>query len=133
MIGLDTNVIVRYVMRDDPIQTSLADECISTLTPRNPGYVSLIVLVELWWVFGRAYQRTVKERLALFQELLRVDELRVENSPTVIQALSAVERGADFADFLIQALASQARCSHTVTFDIAAAHQAGMRLLEAVA
>jgi len=129
MIGLDTNVIVRYIMRDDPTQTSQADQLISSLTVKNPGYLSLVVLVELWWVLGRAYQRTTVDRLALFRELLRTDELRLENPATIQHALDTVDNGADFADSLIHSLATHMGCTATVTFDVSAASNSGMRLL----
>jgi len=130
VIGLDTNVMARYVMRDDPRQTARADSVILSLTTRDPGYLSLVVLVELWWVLRRTYLRSASECQRLFEEILRTDELVVENEQSVSQALSAVGGGADFADSLISALAQKAGCRTTVTFDKQASQHAGMTLLE---
>ena len=129
MIGLDTNVIARYVMRDDPDQTALADQLVSSLTAQNPGYLSLIVLVELWWVLGRSYHRSVAERRSLYAEFLRIDELKIEDAPTVKKALSHVDAGADFADAIIYHRARAAGCASIVTFDETAAKRLGMTAL----
>ncbi len=129
MIGLDTNVVVRFVMRDDPEQTPLADEVMSSLTARHPGYLSLIVLAELWWVLGRSYGRSRADRCAVLIELLQTDELRVQSPESVQWALSQVADGADFADALIGALARDVGCRTTVTFDRQASSRAGMALI----
>jgi len=129
MIGLDTNVLVRYLMRDDPIQTPLADRVVSALTARRPGYLSIVVLVELWWVLGRSYGKPAPERRALYEELLQTDELLIEDAPIVRVALSEVSDGADFADAIICHNAFHAGCKSMVTFDEKAASRAGMTLL----
>jgi len=129
VIGLDTNVMARYIMRDDLVQTPLADSVLSSLTARDPGFLSLVVLVELWWVLGRAYGRTTGERLRLFKEILDTDELRVESEQIVTLALAEVGKGADFADSLIGILAQKVGCRTTVTFDREAARHPGMTLL----
>ena len=126
MIGLDTNVLVRYVMRDDPVQTGVADRVMSRLTAREPGYVSLVVLVELWWVLSRSYRRRAAESAALFAELVTTDELRIEAPATVERALARVGDGADFADALIAEVAARAGCQTVVTFDQSAAAHTGM-------
>jgi predicted nucleic-acid-binding protein len=56
MIGLDTNVVVRYLVQDDPDQSAVASELIDNLTETDPGYVSLVTVVEIYWVLRRAYK-----------------------------------------------------------------------------
>ena len=58
MIGLDTNVLVRYIMQDDPKQAALANKLIEGLTAATPGYVSLVAIVELVWVLESAFHLT---------------------------------------------------------------------------
>ncbi|MDR0284048.1 MAG: type II toxin-antitoxin system VapC family toxin [Propionibacteriaceae bacterium] len=128
MIALDANVLVRYVMRDDPQQTAQADALFGTLTARDPGYLSVVVLAELWWVLDRTYHRTRAERQQLFGDLLATDELAFENERTVKQALSVTP--ADFPDALIAATAQQIGCRVTATFDKAAVRRSGMTLVE---
>ena len=56
MIGLDTNVLARYIMQDDAAQAKKATKLIESLTPTEPGYVPLVVVVELFWVLSRSYE-----------------------------------------------------------------------------
>jgi len=125
VIGLDTNVLVRYIMRDDPTQTEVADAVMAQLTAREPGFVSPIVLAELWWVLGSSYHRTSSERCDLFAELLDADELRIANHPAARQGLARAREGADFADAFIAAMNVEFGCA-TATFDRAAVQLAGM-------
>ncbi len=118
--------MVRFIMRDDPEQAVLADTVMASLTSREPGYLSLVVLVELWRVLGRSYRRSVAQRRDVFAELLRTDELVLADSDLVEQALARVAEGADFADALIAAAARDAGCARTVTFDRQASQRAGM-------
>ena len=125
MIGLDTNVLVRYIMRDDPTQTVDADALMATLTPREPGLINPIVLAELWWVLGASYHRTSADRCALFTVLLDTDELKIVSEPAARKALSLTRQGADFADALIAEMNSEAGVT-TATFDRDAIRRAGM-------
>jgi len=129
VIGIDTNVMARFIMRDDPIQTRMADSLIGSLTVKNPGFLSVVVLVELWWVLRRFYKRPVSQCRDLFEEILRTDELTLEDAPSVSAALSEVNLSADFADSLISALAQKAGCSTTMTFDRSASQHTGMTVL----
>ena len=56
MIGLDTNVLVRYIMQDDPEQSPKATELIESLTGENPGYITMVSVIELYWVLTSAYE-----------------------------------------------------------------------------
>jgi predicted nucleic-acid-binding protein len=126
VIGLDTNVLVRYIMRDDPRQTEQADAIVASLSARDPGHVTPIVLAELWWVFGRSYHVTRTRRCDLFAALLETDQLKFEAADCAGRALAQARQGADFADALVAAMNQAAGCRATVTFDRSAARRAGM-------
>jgi predicted nucleic-acid-binding protein len=130
MIGLDTNVIVRYIVQDDIAQARKAGALIESLTDDNPGFVSMVAIVELVWVIQGCYDAGKDETVAILDQLLRLRTLRLENTEAVNRAVRCYAgSGADFADCLIASSGSQALCSHTATFDGKAAKTAGMRLL----
>lgn len=131
MIGLDTNVLVRYLTQDDAGQAALANELIDQLTEAQPGYVTMIVLAETYWVLRRAYRVDHAEVTTALQGLVDSKEIVTERADTVRRALRRVADGADVADALIGELGVDAGCDHTVTFDRKAAKAAGMKLLEA--
>lgn len=131
MIGLDTNVIVRFMMEDDPVQTPIAGRLFASFAPENPGYVSMVTLVELVWVLRSSYDATREQIQRVIATLLRSRGLRVERSDLAWLALSAYSRGtADFADYLIERGGKAFGCDYSVTFDRDAANSAGMKLLQ---
>jgi predicted nucleic-acid-binding protein len=119
MIGFDTNVIVRYLTQDDPVQSPKATELIERgLTEEEPGFVSVVAIAETAWVLERVYGRTAEEIAAVIERMLEVEVLVVESEQEVFTAMIAVKEGrGSFADALIGALGARAGCSHTVTFD----------------
>jgi predicted nucleic-acid-binding protein len=130
MIGLDTNVLVRYLTHDDPAQTAAAKKFMNSLSFDSPGFLSLIVIVELVWVLAISYRYHKKEIEQVLENLLRSRELVVERAEIVSQASRAFRAGrADFADYLIERCGHAAECDYTVTLDKRAAAGAGMRLL----
>jgi predicted nucleic-acid-binding protein len=130
MIGLDTNVVVRYFAQDDEQQSALATAEIESLTDDSPGYISLVTLVELVWVMQGAYKVSKTEIISILQTLLQTREIRVENTEVALQALALFTSSkAGFADCLIERCGHKAGCAYTVTFDSDAAASAGMRLL----
>lgn len=129
MIGIDTNVLIRYLAQDDAAQAALANDLIDGFTDSRPGFVTTIVLAETYWVLRHAYQ-TDREAIArLLQGLLESSELIIERADPVRRALVRVAAGADFADALINELGADAGCERTVTFDQKTAKKAGMQLL----
>ena len=130
MIGLDTNVLVRYVVQDDPKQSQQATRLIESLTTDAPGYVSQISVVELVWVLTGCYTSTKNEICEVLETLLRTKEIVVAHADTIWKALRVFkESKADFADCLIERSANEAGCTHTATFDRDAAKHCGMRLI----
>ena len=131
MIGLDTNVLVRYFVQDDPVQAKHATALIESLTASNPGYVTQVALVEVVWVLGRAYDADRATITQVLETLLRTKELVVEVAETVWKALRLYAgSSADFADCLIERACHEAQCEYTATFDRKAAKGVGMRLVK---
>jgi predicted nucleic-acid-binding protein len=129
MIGLDTNVLVRYLTLDDARQTPLAVDLLDSLSADSPGFISLIVVVELVWVLESSYDFGKDRIIETLDAMLRSHELVVERTDAVRQALRrfAASR-AGFADCLIERCCHEAECRYTVTFDKKAAGT-GMRLI----
>ena len=130
MIGLDTNVLVRYVMQDDPRQSARATSLIEALSADEPGFVPVVALVELVWVLAGSYALDRTQIATVLDTVLRSKELIVDRADLVTQALHRYSTaGADFADALIERIAAAAGCSATMTFDAGAAKSAAMTLV----
>jgi predicted nucleic-acid-binding protein len=127
MLGLDTNVLVRYLVRDDQPQFEKARKLIKREADRStPVLVSLLVLLETEWVLRSRYEISKSEILAAFSTLLDADDLTFEDEPSVEQALYTwKESVADFADCLIEARNRRLGCAATATFDSRAMKLAG--------
>ncbi|PYU17923.1 MAG: VapC toxin family PIN domain ribonuclease [Acidobacteria bacterium] len=130
MIGLDTNILVRYLTQDDPIQSAKATEIIERrLNEENPGFVSTVAMVETVWVLDRGYRLAANEIAAAVERMLQTDVLVVENEQEVFTAMIALKEGqGSFADAMIAALAARAGCSCTLTFDQKALRLSGFTL-----
>jgi predicted nucleic-acid-binding protein len=130
MIGLDSNVLVRYLMQDDAQQAAKATRLMETLTIEEPGFVSIVSIVELGWVLSSAYGLTRGQLEQALEALLRTKELVVDRADEVLQALRVFKSTeADLADCLIERSADSAGCARTMTFDVGAAKAAGMTLI----
>jgi predicted nucleic-acid-binding protein len=130
MIGLDSNVLVRYLTQDDPAQSTRATRLIERqLSEKTPGFISLIVLVELGWVLNRLYRATGAELRQTVQDLLDTRQFVLEQRGAVIQAVKRLDAASDIADSLIMELARAAGCERVVTFDKSAG-RVGMELLK---
>ena len=132
MIGLDTNVVVRYLAQDDPKQSAAASRFFErVLTPDNTGFVPVIVLCELAWVLAECYDADRARIRQAIEGLLVAKQVAVEAPDVVRKALRAWdESAADFADALIGELARANGADKTVTFDRAAAKLPGFELLQ---
>jgi predicted nucleic-acid-binding protein len=130
MTGLDTNVLVRYLVQDDAVQSPRANACIESFTPERQGYISLAALVEMAWVLTSLYDMDKEGLVHILDLLLRTRNLAVEEANTVSTAVKLFGTSkADFEDCLIVCSCQAAGCEETLTYDIAAAKTAGMRLL----
>ena len=123
MIGLDTNILVRYIVRDEAGQAAVATGLIeSRCTEDSPGFVSQLVLAELFWVLARGYGYTKPVLVQVLSKLLGAAELEIEDGADAWMALRLYESdSADFADYLIGRRAQSAGCETTFTFDKQAA------------
>ncbi len=130
MIGLDTNILVRYLTQDDPIQSPKAREIIERrLTEEKPGFVSIVAMVETVWVLERAYRLTPHEIVGAVERMLQTDVLVVENEQEVFTAMIALKDGqGSFADAVIAALGARMGCSCTLIFDRKALRLPGFEL-----
>jgi predicted nucleic-acid-binding protein len=130
MIGLDTNILVRYLTQDDPLQSHKAMELIERrLTEADPGFVSVVAMVEIAWVLERAYRLADADIAEAIERILQADALVVESEREVFIAMTALQEGrGTFAGALIGTLAASADCSGTLTFDRKALRLPGFAL-----
>jgi predicted nucleic-acid-binding protein len=129
MIGLDTNILVRFITQDHPTQSAAATRLIDSLSSDAPGFLSLVVIAELIWVLQFSYRFDKHEIEKVIESLLRSKELILEKKDIVAQASTKFHASrADFADCLIERCGRSAGCKHVLTFDRNAA-ASGMRLL----
>ncbi|MCY3628832.1 MAG: type II toxin-antitoxin system VapC family toxin [Bacteroidota bacterium] len=131
MIGLDTNVLVRYLVEDDEAQSAVASKLIDGLTQSDPGFISSVVLAEISWVLSTSYKLGREEIASVIEELILSRDLVFENIEACYLALYVYRSSTsvDFADALIAQTAKLAGARETVTFDRKAARESGMRLL----
>jgi len=109
MIGLDTNVLVRYIAQDDAVQSQTATRFIERLSERDPGFVSVVAMTETAWVLERAYRLSAREVAKVIERMLQAAPLVVESEQEVFTAMVALKEGhGSFADALIGALGIKA-------------------------
>ena len=128
MIALDTNLLLRFLVRDDPGQAErvrvLIDE---TLTVEDPGFVSSVVVVEIAWVLEDRYERPPEEIKSIFARMLETPQLLFEQEGAIAAALQSSQ--ADLADALIHEIGKVNGCTKTLTFDRRFARLGGVELL----
>lgn len=131
MRGLDTNVLVRYLTQDDPVQSRRANAVIAEAAGRGEQCsINAIVLCELVWVLRNAYGLDKPTVVATLATLLDTAQLVVEQADLARHALDDYRRGrGDFADYLVGWRNRQTGCSDTVTFDRALRNNRLLRVL----
>lgn len=119
MIGLDTNVLVRYLTLDDPKQAASAVALIDGAAEAGaPLFISSVVLCELVWVLDGAYGYRKPDLVTAIEGLLRAAQVRFAEPARLWGALADFRDGrADFADCIIGRDGTDARCDTTMTFD----------------
>jgi predicted nucleic-acid-binding protein len=132
VIGLDTNVIVRYLAQDDPRQSAAATRFIErSLSPENPGLITGVTLCEVVWVLAECYGADRARIRAVIEGLLSSKQLVVDEADVVWKALRAwTASAADFSDALIGQIVGARGGAKTLTFDRAAARLPGFELLQ---
>ena len=113
MIGLDTNIIIRYLTQDDPEQSKSAEYIIETeLDSKKQGFISLIVLIEVIWVLKTCYQQSKPELSHIVESLLTTKQLIIEKSDHAYKALRIWQKGTgDYSDALIAVLSQENGCA----------------------
>lgn len=111
MIALDTNVIVRLLVADDPVQFEVAREIFRA----DSLWISKTVLLETEWVLRYSYDQAQGTILAAFRKLLGYPQIQMEDRGAVLRALALFEESLDFADALH--LASSGEAERFATFD----------------
>jgi len=129
--GLDTNVLVRYLVQDDLEQWRLADDYIKRAKVENETcFINNIVLCELVWVLKTSYKLSRDEIIGILETILRTDAFDFEDREAAKKSIQQMKLGkADFSDYLINQINQQAGCAETVTFDAKLQKLAGIRLL----
>lgn len=127
MIAIDTNVLLRYLVNDEPEQAKRVARLFEDeLSATSPGFVSLVVVCELVWALKRTFAIERDVVVATVLELLQTPRLVVEESDLV----EAAARGSgDIADSIIHGIGMRSGCSHTLTFDKRFARLDGVELL----
>lgn len=128
--GIDANVLVRYLVKDDADQARKAAQFIlDHCSGEDPGLINRIVLCELVWVLETAYEYP-RHRVALaLESILRTAEFTIEDHQEAWLAFREYQKGADFADAFISAINQRFGCALTVTLDRKAGRRPGFKLL----
>jgi predicted nucleic-acid-binding protein len=116
--AVDTNVLVRYLMRDDPRQAAVAEDIL-----RQPSYIPRTVLLETVWTLESRYGQERATIAAILDDLMRLPDVTVDDAPMMRWAIGRYAKGADFAD-MVHLVGSRA-ASTFATFDRAVARKAG--------
>jgi predicted nucleic-acid-binding protein len=125
MIGLDTNILMRYLVQDDPVQSPRATEIISQqLSEEAPGFVSLVTILEVYWMLKSVFRRSRQDLANDIEKVLSADTLEIQNEQEVYNAVIALRTGSgSFEDALVGSLGIWRGCSSTLTFDNDAARK----------
>jgi predicted nucleic-acid-binding protein len=132
MIGIDTNILLRFLVRDDPKQADAARRFIQQASmDKEVLFINHVVLCELAWVLKTTYRYSREDIGRAIEGILFTQQFEIEDKDTVLEGLSIYRTAkADFADCLIGVRNQAAGCSTTVTFDRGAAGSGLYRMLK---
>ena len=131
MISLDTNVLIRYLVRDDADQAEAARNLLEGLTEDHQGFICREVTTEMVWVLERSYRFTREQIADVLLEMLATDGLAFENDRDVTHAVESYRLGGpDFADQVILSAANRNGAMPLYTFDRKFSRMYGTILLE---
>lgn len=120
MIGIDTNVIIRFLVQDDPIQSKKASQLIEKAVEKNEVFwICLLTLCEIAWVLERCYELQKDELVFVLQKILQTKQIKVEGEDIAWKAIGNFQNAGTigFSDCLIGAINSYHDCEYTYTFD----------------
>lgn len=119
MLALDTNVLVRFLVEDDEVQTARAAKLVAHAVRRGePLFVADVVLCETVWVLRASYEFDRQEIADVLQRVLKAAHLTFADSDALKRAAEAFAHGkGDFADYVIREQARAAGCDRVATFD----------------
>ena len=130
MIGVDTNVLMRYLLRDDKQQSQQAKAIMDGFTQQQPGFISITTLLEAMWLLRQTYKMPREDVLQIAHALVVSTSIHIQAESTVDEAIEIAQRGNfDLPDVLVSIFGRDAGCSHTLTFDRKAAMIPGMMLI----
>ena len=132
MKGIDTNVLVRYLVQDDHVQSRLATDFIENeCSAETPAFINGVVLCELVWVLETAYEFKKSIIANVLEKILTTRQFNIYQSDIIWQAVRGYKNdGADFADHYIAGLNADNNCDYTATFDKGASKLQGFELLD---
>jgi predicted nucleic-acid-binding protein len=131
MIGLDTNILIRYAAQDDDRNGPLANAVMDSLTVEDPGWIPLVAIAEFAWVMDRRYRVDRSDVFSILNQFFARPEIVLENAEVVQKAAYQFLHGrAEFSDYLVACSSQAAGCTSTLTFDRKASKSAGMTLVQ---
>lgn len=126
MIGLDTNIIIRFLTQDDVSQSRKVNQVIEkTIQSGNTLWISHITLCQVVWVLERAYKTPKDEILTILKSFLQTKNIQVEHDELTWNALQDYEKSTQicFSDCLIGRINQNNQCDYTLSLDKKAAKQ----------
>jgi predicted nucleic-acid-binding protein len=131
MIGLDTNILLRFFLQDDPGQNEKVAHLFARLPEIGPGYINCITLMEFVWFLRKRINLTRAQVMEGVSDLLESEDIVLEDEPVVEEVLGMMAASEiEFADTFIVLRNKNVGCVATVTFDAKAAKRIpGMELL----
>ena len=131
MLGIDTNILVRYITQDGREASAATKFLEKQCSSEKPGFICHIVLCELVWVLKGAYKYDKEAVIAILNQLLATSELELEDSLSVWRALQTYSTGnADFSDYLIGYVCDENEVDSVYTLDKKAAKSELFTLLK---
>jgi predicted nucleic-acid-binding protein len=118
VIGLDTNVLLRLTVHDDPVELARARACFARAAAEGPVFLGPVVLSEFAWTLSRTFKIGRREIADHIQGFLDSDDIEVAFDASARRSLAAYRVGkADFPDYFIASVNAELGCSATMTFD----------------
>jgi len=130
MIGLDTNIVIRYLTQDDEIQSKIVKNFIETELSEQQGFITTVSLIEMVWILESCYKQPKSAIVRILESLLATTQFAIESSEIIHVAVKRFSKGnADFNDAVMAVTAEKVGCTKVVSFD-KKSHSVGMTILK---